>query len=713
MSTMESTEPATPEAGGSEAAPGGGPGRLGSGTAVDQEPSATAGALPAPEPAPAATPGRGRRLGWLAGSLAAAWVVPGALTLARLGWLLPPLLIVAVATILRVGRGVVDRLMISVFVVAGGVVTCGLLFSMWPWGLEPFWVAGTLFTIVVAVAWVSGRRPSIPRRFALSDLVVVGTGVFTMIAAARPLLRLAGADRFDVSATAEDRAAHFAIFDTVHRLGSYPFLDQVAARVPMRTPAESTYPPGSHLLHAVIDVFARSTTDPGPAVESFHRYFLLVLASFAFTLMTMVWAARWLIAPVIGGWRLIAATSVVAAIAVGGPLAYLVAAGFDSQIIGLAFLVMTVALAARPPRGLPERLLTLGTGIILVTYVYDFYLPAALIAAAASLVVEWRRMLPRWRPILATSVVVGAISALPLYFFLASSLSVQTQSIANGHAIPISDSALVAAVLGALIPLVTPAGRRLRSARVGALTVATMGLMVVTFAAYQVAKLGHTSYYFNKLVVCLFVVAVVCCAPLATLLRPMTASGPARAGEPRRERRGLREIALGGGAAALALTAIAGFGAFPRISPSTTGRWGESSLGVWYKGDRDDPLSEAANRQLRDLSERGLLGDGTPTLFLVADDGYVNWRVTFYNGVMNRTNGTIKDQTDRLLKMPFGASRVDQAGLGQATTAVLDTLSLPRRQPIRLVVRDRAIAEAVAKAIADRPETRATVLSLS
>jgi hypothetical protein len=669
-------------------------------TDVNTPPSVTASTVPAKARGRTAA---ARRPGWLVGPIVAGWLASGAAVLLHVDWVLLPLLVVAVSSVLRSGRNAVDRLMLGTVVVAGALVAGGLVFSLWPWGLTPFPVAGSLFTAVAAVAWLGGRRPRLPRGHSLSDLMIVGTGLFVMLAELHPLLRMSSLDRFVFGASSEDRAAHFALFDTVHRLGSYPFFEQAAARVFVQTPTEATYPAGSHLLYAVVDIFMRSTTDPGPTIAEFNRYVLLVLGGYAFFVMATVWAARWILTPLVGGWRLLAATSGVAAVLVGGRLMNLVTAGFDSQVLGTAFVGLIVAVAIKPPPGIGDRVTLFGALTILVAYTYYLYLPLVAIAIVASFLVHRRFLRAHRRSLLVSAVVVAAISVIPLYFAATSTLDIGAQALAKGATMRLQHSVIAAVTVAGLAVLVNPAAWRQRRIRITALVIPALLALILLFGAYQKSQLGTTSYYFEKLLVCYLVVGLICAATLVTFLDPRAGTNP-RSRRPR-----LREAAIGLVAAALAFTAIAGFGVGRKIAHPDTSAWGQTPLGMWYTGKQ--ARTDAVGDHLKDLGARGLLADGTPTLFFVSNDGYENWRVTFTDGTLNRVNGAMKDSIAPVFNVPAGAKPVDRQTLDNALGEIDKAVSAGKR-PLRIVVRDHELATAIAQLIAAKPDLHATVMLL-
>jgi hypothetical protein len=66
------------------------------------------------------------RLRWLAALLAATWLVCLALDQLRLGVVIPLLLLVAVASVLRSGTNLVDRLVLAACLLAGLVLSAGI-----------------------------------------------------------------------------------------------------------------------------------------------------------------------------------------------------------------------------------------------------------------------------------------------------------------------------------------------------------------------------------------------------------------------------------------------------------------------------------------------------------------------------------------------------------------------------------------------------------
>src|SRR5260221_5420996 len=96
--------------------------------------------------------------------LAAAWVVPLLTHLLRADVVLLRVLVVATASLLTLGSTLFDRLFLAAVLLATASIPAGLLFSVWPWGLNPVPVAGGTLTVLIVAGVVLRRSPALPRR---------------------------------------------------------------------------------------------------------------------------------------------------------------------------------------------------------------------------------------------------------------------------------------------------------------------------------------------------------------------------------------------------------------------------------------------------------------------------------------------------------------------------------------------------------------------
>ncbi len=649
----------------------------------------------------AADPEPSFRLRWLAALLGAAWLVPFVLNELRLDVIQPALLLLAVASLLRSGTNLVDRFMLAAALLAGLVLSLGLAFSIWPWGLQPVPVGGTLFSLVAAAGWFGRRAPSLPRRLLGSDVVVLGSGLFSFLAVYAPVAGLPPVRRFTFSTTAEDRYAHFALFDTIHRLGGYTFFHQSAARVSVQHPSEIVYPSGSHFLYAWFDTFLRSATDPGAPLAEFNRYFIYVLAAYAFLVMALVWAARWVAGPLATGWQRIFICSLVAALAIAGPLFELVYDGYDSEIAGLAFLVLAVAVTVRPPRVVREQVLIVCSSLIAVAYAYNLYAPMAVLGIGAACIIYRRRLRRRWRFTVVTVAAGCAIAFYPSALSVASGFNARAQALAGGSALSIPMSLVGVLALVIVATMASPSARRLPACRAMVAEVFVVTVVVAGFGLYQVASRGHTSYYYDKLLAASYAVGLVGLGAAGTLLRWLPA--PSRRG-------GLLSrllevpVAVVAAAAALSLAAVVHSGL------SATGHStfrAKTPLAAWTANKLIAPTGPSMTA----LANAHLFGDRIPSLVFYSNWGLGNWRDSFLAAAFNRDLGEMKNPINAILEAKVGgpptSARATKVGLGLVLKALRESPF-----PLRLIVWNPAFAHKLETMLAAHPHVRATVLVL-
>ncbi len=639
-----------------------------------------------------------RWLGWLAVILGAAWLVPLALNQLRMDVVQPVLLLFAVASILRSGTNVVDRFMLAASLLAGAALALGVLFSIWPWGLQPVPVGGTCFSLVAAVGWFTRRVPSLPRRWLWSDAVVLGSGIFALWAAYAPIAGLSLAKRLTFSTITSDRFNHFALFDTIHRLGGYAFLHQSQARFSVQTPTQVVYPSGSHFLFALSDTFLRSAIDPGAPLPEFNRYFIYVLAAYAFMVMALVWAARWIAGPRVAGWRRFVICSGVAALALGGPLVEMIEPGLDSEIVGLAFLALAVAVTVRPPHVVREQVLIACAMLVAVAYAYNLYEPIVVLGMGAAGIVYRHRLRRHWRFTVVAVVAGCAIALYPSALSLASGFNAQALTLASlGRVVPLPVPLAAGLALVILATMASRVSRRLPVWQAMTAQLLVSVTLIGAFAVYQLSELHRTSYYFNKLMVAGYVVCLVGLGALGSFLRPLHARArPDGRASPLREAR----LAVVAGALAMCLTSLFQSGLSSGHSPF----WMGSPLSNWSAGKVTAPDGPS----LIALADARLLGDGTPTLVLIG-----NKRDDFYDSdfaaVLNRDRGAMTGPINAIIRTLSYSPRanVGRQELRAARQALGDS-----PLPLRFVVRDPALAARLRAMLAAHPDVGATVLVL-
>ncbi|MEU4354352.1 hypothetical protein [Streptomyces virginiae] len=609
---------------------------------------ATSSAVLTPEPVltrpePAVTgPAPRRSPSVLAAALAASWAVPLLLHAVALDVLLLPVLILTTAALIRVGGGLLDRLVVAAFLLCGAVMGLGLLFSVWPWGLAPVPGAGLLLTTASLSGWLARRRPRIPLRLRGSDALVAGTVAVVWHYVHHPVAGKSAADRLPYFVTSEDRMGHFSYFTGIRQVGGYAFLHQDAARTYMMTPSEAVYPQGSHFLLAWVDALVTSSVQAGSALAMTHRYFLYVLAAYALFCGALVWAARWIGGPRLRGWRAAAVCATVAAVVVSGSMAELIERGFDSETIGLLFLALALALLIRPATGRAEFVLVAAAGLIAVTYVYSLYGALVGLALTAVLLVHRRRFTGRWAPVLAALAGAAAVAGLPSVFSVLTKLDVaKTSNLAGPMVIP-DRPVFIGLGLLALVAATLPVNRRTGTGQTVLAVVLGAAAVIGVFGAWQKATIGYYSYYFEKLTAAGLVIALLSLG-LIGLMLPAAAS---TAGTALRRR---ADLLLRSGLATAAALAL--FGGVQWGVPSGWGHpsgWYDSPMLKWARGEA---RSADIARPAAALTERDLHGATSPVIALYSNDAYLNLRSTFLAQILTKQgaawSGCTRSSTSR------------------------------------------------------------------
>ncbi|HEX4789720.1 MAG TPA: hypothetical protein VH372_14720, partial [Actinospica sp.] len=377
---------------------------------------ATASTAPS-APAPARG-GRPRPL-TVAALVAAAWIVPVLTQLTKTDPLLVLLIVFGTGGLLRVGATVVDRLMLTLALLIGLAIVGGMLFSVWPWGLQPIAVCGLALTLLVgAYTWLGAPPPwrSWPRRVLGSDLVLLlGLAAGALVAywpsfgVGVPKI-LGAANRLGFAGMTGDRLRHFSLFDTIHRLGGYTFLMQGQAKTKVDPAMLAIYPPGQHYIYALADIFLRSSVDPGNTVSEMNRYNVWVSLGYGFFVVSVAWAARWAAGPFLKGWRRVFLTTAIAGFLSVGAFTSAIWCTWDPQVLGMALLALLAAVCFRPPGGIRTHVALMALLFIAICMTYELYGPFAAILIAVSLYVYRKRLWPHWKLLLAATVISAPLA---------------------------------------------------------------------------------------------------------------------------------------------------------------------------------------------------------------------------------------------------------------------------------------------------------------
>ncbi|PYC65404.1 hypothetical protein C7C45_29045 [Micromonospora arborensis] len=631
------------------------------------------------------------RLGALLAVLLACWLLPVAANAVHAGWLLPPVILLGTASLLRSGRNLLDRVVLALALLAGLTCAAGLLFTVWPWGLHPVPVSGCTLTALALASMLSRRAPQLPPP-KWSDLVPLAATALAAGYLATPYLQANGfGQRLNLAMTGEDNARHPALFDVIGRLGGYLFIDPDAAREHIFS-GLIHYPQGWHLTIALLDgVQNPGDTPTGPALMD--HYIFWSLATFALLVLALIWATHHVAGPLHPLRRLVL-TIAVTALILGTELPRLLVAGYPGETFGLSLAAILTALIARPLHRLREQLVLVGALLIGIGFSYYLFLLPAGAMVLCWLIADRRRL--RARPGTATIVAVLTAALAPLVAVIGVFVAGQSEALAAPSGVrPVATvtttlgfGALVLAAVLARTNLGETTWRRY-------LAVVTVALLFcASMAAVNLAHGSRPAYYFGKTAHLLILVFIVGAAALARLLPVPAQSTDA---EPRR-----RPIT-----AALPAAATATLVTFAVLVG--TGVVGGTGGYFHRSGSNSTWATEWAHRDLRAVTRPALVTNtaaqaypaipGTVTL-VVDKVGTESYRESIFLSALQGTTG----QTE--------------SGIYFSTFAEPSrTAQILRRspRPLRLLVADPVVQQAIDEILTANPSLRAglTVVPLN
>ena len=141
-----------------------------------------------------------------------AWLLPIAADTVHFDLIVPLVMWLAVAMLLRAGHTLLDRLVVAGATLSGLLIACGVLFSFWPWHLNPVATGGFCNTVIASVGVVShhrhGRRPQLPLRFRGSDPIILAAPITAWVLLRRPIHGRPFLDALPYMLTHHDTANH-------------------------------------------------------------------------------------------------------------------------------------------------------------------------------------------------------------------------------------------------------------------------------------------------------------------------------------------------------------------------------------------------------------------------------------------------------------------------------------------------------------------------
>ncbi|HET9170328.1 MAG TPA: hypothetical protein VFN97_12870, partial [Actinospica sp.] len=577
----------------------------------------------------------------IAALFAAAWAVPVLTHLTRTDPLLVLLVVFGTGGLVRMGSTVVDRLFVTVGLLIGLAVLGGLLFSVWPFGLQPIALGGSALTLLVGAYVLLGAEPpwrSWPRRMLGSDAVLLLGLIAGFLVAYWPSWSTVAGSKLGYAGMTGDRLRHFNLFDAIHRYGGYTFLMQGKVKNAVDPGVLAVYPPGQHYVYALADIFLRSNVNPGNAANEMVRYQIWVSLGYGFMIASVAWAARWVAGPMLKGWRRVFLTTAIAAYLFAGAFTEAVWSTWDPQVFSMAQIAILAAICFRPPRGWRLHAVLMAVLFIAVCMTYELYAPFAAILIAVSLFYHRKRLLPHWKALLVVTIVALPAAASEYIAARHAGLNASSAVQATGFTVPLSW--LVMTVLGcfSLLGFTTRPARRRPSAVVGLIAGVLSTLAVLAMMAYMFHTLGAVSYYFWKVVEAWAVILMVGAGSFGHLLR-----------RPRLPAVGWKGFGIGFCAFLLAIGATRSFwwstvlnkvpAAANAANPGA--QWQPGTGATWastWMADRIAPNNIAVLGVLQ--QERLLIGK-TPTVTVIYTDHLSNVNMTLQLAVLNQRAGTM------------------------------------------------------------------------
>ncbi|MDG6104588.1 hypothetical protein Daura_08435 [Dactylosporangium aurantiacum] len=545
-----------------------------------------------------------------AGLVAAAWLVIALLYLAGVAVLVPPLLLIGTAALLRGGRTVLDRVMLATGLLLGLTCLGALVFAVWPWGLHPVTAGGTAATALIVTAARTGRRPRLPRPGA-TDAIAVAAVAAVGAVVAWPLLRDGRTGRLARVMDGEDLARHAALFDAIRRAGGYLFQHPAQGRT-LVYEGMVTYPQGEHVTAALLDGFLRSSAAAhGTGAGMFDHYLAFVAAGYLLLAATLVWAAQWIGAGGLTPARTVPVAAGIAGLCAFGELLDLVRFGYPSQVLGLAEAVMLLSVLVRPVPRPRQQLLLVAALLAAVGFTYYLYLPPVGLAAILWLMRQRRRHRARRVPALALAIAVTSAVPLAIGVLVAG----QAGALLSVGSLKVGREGLAVLVCLVASGMLTRRGRRSGIWRSYALVFVPVAGFAIGMLAVQRLFGSGSGYYANK---ALFLVLALLLAGTGALALHLP-------------RRPVPHAQLRAASVLMAIVALIGgeraSDGPARIEASTS----------WLAGAGADQRAYArAALALR---------PGRPTVVIGDDPGYDSYRLTLFISTLQRTSGPMAGAT--------------------------------------------------------------------
>jgi hypothetical protein len=603
-------------------------------------------------------PERGFRVEVLLALVVAAWAVATGAHFLSADFLLPPLVLVITASLMRGGHSLLDRLMLALFLLLGTACAAGLALSVWPWGLSPLPVAGVALTVLAVVGTVSDRRPTLPRPTIADGASVLATAGVTLYLA-MPYLRTNLAGRIALAMAGEDLTRHLTVFDGIRQVGGYLFLHDGQARQYVYS-GMFRYPQGFHFVSALLDGYLPHRDASG--VTAFDHLIGFHIAAYGLMTLSLLWAARWIGGRLLNSaWRWLPVVVLLGALCVKGELTADFVDGYPSEVVGLALVAALVALLARPLAAKRTQLLVVGSLLVALGFTYYLFLPGMGLAVVVWLVLR-RGRLPHPVFTVAVAGVTGVLALLPLSIGILG--GGQTESLKAAAGSHNSRAALIALALVVAAGVFGPTGRCPAVWRLYRWSAVSLLGYVLLLGAYQKVATGHTGYYFEKSLHGAEVVLFVGLGSLTTLLPAPTL------------RRHRSRLALALPSLLVAAAIGSGLGLVRGDSPyrpmvSTDGNWGSA-----WQSHRLAPTRLGV--LAADLVARYRAHPAAGVTLLLSDDAYTNYSVSLFAASLERDAGAAISRAFYIGHLPGASNEAVRAMIARIGVPVVAVVTSPR-----------------------------------
>ncbi|HEY2670076.1 MAG TPA: hypothetical protein VGJ07_06830 [Rugosimonospora sp.] len=630
-----------------------------------------------------------RTLGRSAGLIVLAVLVPTACHLLRADWVLPPLILVATASLMRGGQTLLDRLMLALMLLLGATCAAGLLLSVWPWGLSPPAVGALALTVLVVTGTALDRRPSLPRprpADGLPLLAALGGVAYLGVS----YLRADFGGRINRAMAGEDLGRHFSIFDSIRQMGGYLFLDPSEAGRHVYA-GIIRYPQGFHFVCALLDGFLRSSTAPGTPTSAFNHFLGFHTAAYGLFMLSVIWAATWIGGPLVRtGARPVVLFAFLTPFLLYTDLLANYVSGYSSEIFGLSLVAGLVAVLARPLPGIRTQILVIGALLVAIGFSYYLYLPGAALGSLLWLV--HRRRHVRTRPVFTAVVaaVAGGLAVLPAA--LGMFVGRAAEALSARASIRDSRDLLIALTLAILAAILCRPGARPRTWLRYGLAAGGMVASAAVLGAYQAIVDGSTGYYFEKSLHAVEVALLVGVGALALLVPPPTRP---RSATPRRHLAAALPAVLLAVAVAAGLGVVRGDSPFrPRVT-ATSANWGRA----WATGR---VIPSGAGRTVASILRNHPPRPGEITL-VFTDNGLRQYDLTLFVSVLRR------DGSAGIFRALYG----QPDNLVDTDPSSLEALLLDIHQPVEAVAMTTTTSAFIRDMRAEHPTLGLRLVDLS